>query len=211
MPRSRKQQMDASIPADPQPHPLGGTVDEPEETSDAILAPVYETATGHHLAFLDRIIKKFHKPMAEEGVKITMQFWRDAEGNDSVKVRGLPVFGKIITFSADKRAAGAPDARIIIDGHKWDNADVSEQEAALDSILEQKEICTKEDTGQVSRDKAGRPRLKRRKPDMVLEGYKRVAEEHGSAAQETKAYAVIQPTFAQMDLFEAVTKMQAVG
>lgn len=38
-----------------------------------------------------------------------------------------------------------------------------------------------------------------------------VAEEHGSAAQETKAYAAIQPTFAQMDLFQDVKDMQAVG
>lgn len=207
MARRRKDEMSPTIPADPQPHPLGGTVDEPGQPdqkpkpNSSVKEPMYQTANGPELAFMRRIVEKYHAPLHKEKVDIALQFWRDPEGAPSVKTAGVEEFGKVRVLSADQRAAGAPDMRIIIDGHKWDNATVDEQEAALDHLLEQKELCTTE-KGEVLRDKAGRPKLRRRKFDVFIKGYARVAKEHGVASLEAKAFHDSSKHFSQMRLFE---------
>lgn len=179
-------------------------VEQTEESpqSDAILAPTFSNADGPTQAFLTRIVAKYHKPLADAGVNIALQFWADPEGAPSVKVSGIEKFGKVITFSADKRAAGAPDMRIVIDTAKWENATLEEREAALDGLLQSKEVCTFEESGEVKRDKAGRPKLKNRKYDLIVQGYTRVAEEHGLASQEGKQWAIAKPTFEQLHLFD---------
>lgn len=215
MPRKRKEEMTNTPENVPMtehngfPQVLGKPV-EPEEKSPAIATPYYQTAGELETAFLQRVIKTFHKELVDAKVVVSMQFVESPDGAPSVKVRGFECFGKVVTPSADYRAAGSPDMRLVIDRAKWDNATVDEQEAALDSLLEQREVCTTE-KGEILRDKAGHPKLKKRKPDVFVEGYARVAEEHGNAAIECKQFAAVSGVFAQMKLFEEVGQMQSVG
>lgn len=205
MPRTRKSQMDAHI----EERDGNGDGKAPDATP-AIVKPYYRQCDAPTQAFVDGIVKRFHKPLSDANVKIDLWFWDDPEGAPSVKVRGFEVFGKIITIPPHNRAAGSPDFRIVVDAFKWESADVAEREAALDSLIEQKEVCTTE-KGEVLRDKAGRPKLKNRKPDLIVEGYARVAEEHGAASIEAKQYATVYGTFAQMKLFDDVQGLQTMG
>lgn len=189
MARVKKSQVETVIPPE-----------EPQEESSAILPATFENADGPTESFLARIVERYHKPMAEAQVNIKLQFWRDPDGVETVKVGGIARFGKVITIATHMRAAGSPDMRLVVDGTKWDNATLPEREAALDSLLQSREVVTSE-KGEVIRDKAKRPKLKRRKPDLILEGFTRVVEEHGLASQEGKQWAVAMPTFEQLPLF----------
>lgn len=203
MPRDRKAEMSQT--------PENEDADDGKgKKKSAVANPVYQAASGVEKSFLERIVKKYHKGFTDAKVNVDLQFWEGADGAPMVKKAGIEQFGKVRVFPPDMRAAGSPDIRVIIDRLKWDNATPSEQEAALDALLESKEVVTSEE-GEVLRDKAGRPKIKSRKPDLIVSGFKRVAEEHGGASQEAKQFATVSTAFQQMKLFDEVEKLKKIG
>ena len=86
--------------------------------------------------------------------------------------------------SAAKQRGEVPfDARIILNGDLWGSTPTAMQRAALDQCLTSISVIESDD-GTPVLDDAGRPKLRKRRPDYVLDGFFEVAERHGQHSLE---------------------------
>lgn len=166
----------------------------------AVAKPRSWMADGPTMALLQNVMKHYHNEMVEAQLTVDIQFWSDPEGAPSVKVGGYEEFGKVITFPWNHRAAGSPDARIIIDAQKWEYASAGEREAHLDNLLERLEVV-KTEKGEILRDKANRPKLAKRKFDLRLQGFQRCLQDHSQISTEAKQWRELKGDFEQLPLF----------
>ena len=109
----------------------------------------------------------------------------------------LPTFKnlpyKVKYNNAKDRLLKKIDVEIQIDTEYWDNLKDIEKQAVIDGALNQIEIVEKKNLPAYNDD--GTVKIKLRKPDMVYEGFSRIAEKYGSDSPEIKKYRHLNSEF----------------
>lgn len=77
------------------------------------------------------------------------------------------------------RAAGAPDVVVLIDVQAWGGLDEAERLAWLDAVAAELRVRVRD--GSIVSDCAGRPLVRRRRPDFAVKGFRDVAARRGAA------------------------------
>lgn len=171
------------------------------------MAITYEDTDGTTNKLIEQVKKANHAPLVEHKVKLDAQFCVAEDEEPAIKVSGRETFGRLLIFKPDHRAKGAPDMRIQLDKAKWEKASTDEQEAQIDQLLQSVEIrmtsVEPPAEPEVIRDTAGRPKLKRVKPDLYLCGYSVIAKRHGHSSPEHATVKALRDRFNQLHLFDA--------
>lgn len=125
---------------------------------------------------------------------------RDKEGEPkgpSIKLHGYPCWAVVSIRSQKDRVAGSADARIVIDGDRWDDADERRQTAILAHELTHLDVV-KDDDGNIVLDDCHRPKLRMRLHDWHLGGFEAIAEKYGADAVEVEAAEALRDQFGQL-------------
>jgi hypothetical protein len=140
------------------------------------------------------LINAHHTDLSNVGVKIDiiMAFAiEDDEGNKKFPTLtggGYPVNGIARILGGKDRCCRGYDAEITLDGDKWDELTLEQQNAILDHEINHF-VVKRNIKGEISYDKSGRPRLAMRKHDVQFGWFKIIAERHGVASAEVEQAA----------------------
>lgn len=122
----------------------------------------------------------------------------------AIKVHGVTVYAQCSVLGIKERVAGLADARIILDGDRWNEMSEHQQYALLDHELEHIEVQYEKEAkmtppkpgdspqvvGEIKRvpklDDHGRPQLKTKPHDHTFGWFDAVAERHGRHSFESK-------------------------
>jgi hypothetical protein len=109
----------------------------------------------------------------------------------------LPTFKnlpyKVKYNNAKDRLLKKIDIEIQLDTEYWEDITDIEKQAVIDGALNQIEIVEKKNLPAYNDD--GTVKIKLRKPDMVYEGFSRIAEKYGSDSPEIKKYRHLNSEF----------------
>ena len=100
---------------------------------------------------------------------------------------------KVKYNSAKDRLLKKIDIEIQLDTEYWEDLTDTEKQAVIDGALNQIEIVEKKDLPAYNDD--GTVKIKLRKPDMIYEGFSRIAEKYGSDSPEIKKYRRLNSDF----------------
>jgi len=101
------------------------------------------------------------------------------------------------------RAAGTADALVVVCAARWEEANEARQRATLDHALATIAPVFHRG-GLLSTDSAGRPRLKRRYPDLVGIGFRHVWERNRGVAIEATRAVELRERAGQLLMFDGV-------
>jgi len=109
----------------------------------------------------------------------------------------LPTFKnlpyKVKYNNAKDRLLKKIDIEIQLDTEYWEDLTDTEKQAVIDGALNQIMIVEKKDLPAYNDD--GTVKIKLRKPDMIYEGFSRIAEKYGSDSPEIKKYRRLNSDF----------------
>ena len=109
----------------------------------------------------------------------------------------LPTFKnlpyKVKYNNAKDRLLKKIDIEIQLDTEYWEDITDIEKQAVIDGALNQIEIVEKKNLPAYNDD--GTVKIKLRKPDMIYEGFSRIAEKYGSDSPEIKKYRHLNSEF----------------
>jgi hypothetical protein len=123
----------------------------------------------------------------------------------ALKEKGWPVPAKTLVVPLQRRAMGQGDVLVLVDHHQWDETNTAACMAIMDHELEHLEVLAEKDprengtpivgwsteakclVGAPLLDDRGRPRLRLRKHDWQLGGFRSVVERHREASVEAAA------------------------
>ena len=109
----------------------------------------------------------------------------------------LPTFKnlpyKVKYNNAKDRLLKKIDIEIQLDTEYWEDLIDIEKQAVIDGALNQIEIVEKKNLPAYNDD--GTVKIKLRKPDMIYEGFSRIAEKYGSDSPEIKNYRHLNSEF----------------
>ena len=109
----------------------------------------------------------------------------------------LPTFKnlpyKVKYNNAKDRLLKKIDIEIQLDTEYWEDLIDIEKQAVIDGALNQIEIVEKKNLPAYNDD--GTVKIKLRKPDMIYEGFSRIAEKYGSDSPEIKKYRHLNSEF----------------
>jgi len=152
--------------------------------------PTYSEAPDSAVELLTAVMQRHeeHRKLKEAGVTVELQFAygkekKDGSVEDAIKWHGRKALGFAKIRKLDDRASGMTDAKILVDGQFWQDAEDPEREALLDHELYHLELVT-DDVGDVEKDDSGRPKLKMRKHDVEVGWFTAVALRNGAHSQE---------------------------
>lgn len=104
-------------------------------------------------------------------------------GEPTLTHHGYPAAALVRIVGARDRAAGMPDAQIVVDRAIWQGLTTKQQYALLDHELHHLELAT-DANGGVRFDAQGRPRLRSRKHDWQFGWFDEIANRHGEHSIE---------------------------
>lgn len=138
------------------------------------------------------VMAKYHEELfaAEVTVQVLLARMPDGEDGPAVKAPGgWPAYAVIRRCPLKQRVAGFRDAEITIDEDKWKKLTRPQQVALIDHELQHLELVYEGDGPgtPVETDDWGRPKLKLRKHDYELSGFKAIMDRHPDAALEKLA------------------------
>src|SRR5262245_12888221 len=122
-----------------------------------------------------------HPDLAEADVTLHLRYAHGEDGEPALKDRGRRVLMKVKINSYEARQQGLCDVTLTVDGDWWKDAPEAARRADLDSALMRLQVVRTE-TGEVKTDDAGRPKLRRRVPDLFAEEFESVLRKHGRAS-----------------------------
>lgn len=147
---------------------------------------------------VDRSIERMRDAHHEDliGVTIGALFIFDLESTDPVLTHnGYAAAALIRIVPLRDRAAGMPDAQIIVDRSCWMTLGNASGEALIDHELTHLMRVLDSDTGAPLCDAVDRPKLEIRKHDQQMGWFDQVAARHGEASMEVRqARQLIQQT-----------------
>lgn len=143
---------------------------------------------------ITRMRQEHHDYLAD--VLIGALFIFDLEGTDAVLTHnGYPAAALIRIVPLRDRAAGMPDAQIIVDRSSWMTLSSATGDALIDHELTHLERVVDTDTGAPMFDAVDRPKLAIRRHDQQMGWFDEVARRHGEASMEARqARQLIQQT-----------------
>lgn len=109
--------------------------------------------------------------------------------------RGYPAIAITKIVPLRDRAAGLPDAMIVIDRHTYGTLTAKQMDAMLDHELHHLELVVDDKTGTPKCDAIGRPKLAMRKHDHSFGWFDEIARRHGQHSIEVmQASALVETT-----------------
>lgn len=157
------------------------------------MATRYEVAGQDVLEIIDSVMSAYHPQLRDAGVTIEAQLafaevdekTGDVDG-PAVTVGGYACAAKIKVKSLADRSLGSKDARITIDGDRWELMGPDERAALLDHEISHLNLVTKIKNGieVIQYDDKERPKLKLRKHDFQFGWFTEIVRRHGKASPE---------------------------
>jgi hypothetical protein len=161
------------------------------------MGTTYEVCGNDVQKLLSKAMSEYHPDLAAHKVTVQAVFARnyDKEQNPvpAVKMHGHPAAAKISVTSLQDRARGLADAKLLIDGNKWEHLSQETRIALLDHELEH--LIAGEE-----RDDLGRPKLQTRHHDYLLAGFESILQRHGNKAIEHREMTNFQTEYGQLFL-----------
>lgn len=162
--------------------------------------PTTHTPAGDNvIARMNKVMRKYHGHLVTEKASVGVLMARNEDG-EAVKVGGYPCAALVRKVSLKDRAAGLPDAQIIIDEIRWEELDDAEKDALLDHELEHLKIAT-DQNGQPKRDDLDRPKFNLAKHDAQIGIFRCVIERHGEKALDAQIAAKFVDEYGQLLLW----------
>lgn len=165
------------------------------------MSKVYATAPSGVAERVAHIMKCFHRPLFDAGLKVDVLSVADTdpECEHALKLRGIPAYAIVRILDIKQRIKGHGDAEIHIDEATWLTLPDATKDAVIDHELTHLEVVINPKSKRVKLDCAGRPKLKMRLHDAEFGWFQSVAERHGAASieckQATKLFLVHAQTF----------------
>src|SRR5262245_12892740 len=122
-----------------------------------------------------------HPNLAEADVTIHARFAHGEDGAPALKERGRRIVVKVEINKYAARQQGLCDVTLTVDGDWWKDAPEGTRRADLDSALLRIQVVRGE-TGEIKQDDCGRPKLRRRVPDIYAEEFESILRKHGRAS-----------------------------
>lgn len=117
-----------------------------------------------------------------DGVSVGALFIADEDGDPCLSHRGYPAAAMCRIVPGRDRAAGMPDAQIIIDLAIWQGYDAKRKAALIDHELYHLKPVVKD--GEQKFDAQDRPKLEIRLHDYQFGWFDEIAKRHGEASGE---------------------------
>lgn len=142
---------------------------------------------GEHYNLLRSVVSDFHPDLESVSTTFKIMLVSHSEGSPVVKHDGqfVPVAAKATT--GPQRAMGLPDVAIEIDVTRWNAMGTEERRAKLDGALMRLELARDKEGG-IKYDDRGRPKFRRRKPDLYVCGYSAVVARHKHLSLESQQF-----------------------
>ncbi|WP_435005127.1 putative metallopeptidase [Tundrisphaera lichenicola] len=162
----------------------------------------YGFASKDVQAMIDGLISDNHPDLVETAARVEALFAYPvrnkygAEKSPAVSQFGVGCLGKVKVNSEADRVEGKPDATITIDQPAWEKLETPERKALIDRFLYA--LVVRKKKGEILTDDQGRPKLKVRKPDWLLSGYRAMAERHKEHAAEVIQARQFRDDFGQL-------------
>jgi hypothetical protein len=144
----------------------------------------YSSASSDLENQIERIRSKFHQDLENVTIGALFDYDMDHQHKPSLKVAGYPVYAYIRITPVRDRAAGAPDAVIVVDRASWLELNAGPRAALIDHELTHLERVLDKKSRQRLVDAIGRPKLRMRKHDRQFGWFDIVAERHGDQSIE---------------------------
>ena len=148
------------------------------------MSTIYDQAPKAMGAMLNKVFNKHHRDLVAAGVTLDLLVAcrETADGEEPEPVFTHGEVTKTRKTSLMDRAAGRPDASIIIDRvFGWDRLSEARREAVLFRALQKLELCF-DQNGELKRDDHRRPKLKIRPYDWEHSGFESELELYGEAS-----------------------------
>ena len=151
---------------------------------------------------LTDIIDQFHPELAEVKATFLLQWAiaapdkKTGEIPPAIKLHGSPKLATVKVVNLKDRVAGLPDARLLIDKHRWDEHTTAQQRAIIDHEASHV-ICSRDEDGAPKSDDIGRPVLKTRPGDWDFDGFAAVVKRHGEDSIEIMSLKTVMERFVQ--------------
>lgn len=148
--------------------------------------PTTYTQAGDNIeAQMRRVMAKYHGRLTDVEANVGVLIAFNPDG-DAVKLNGYPCAATVRIVSLKDRAAGMPDAQIVLDQNTWDGLDQAERDALFDHEIEHLQTVPNKKTNQPKRDDLGRPKLRMKKHDAQVGIFKNVIERNGPKALDAQ-------------------------
>lgn len=168
------------------------------------MATIYFPSDDKVLSLLKQVVGLYHSDLAKAKVEFGVTFaLAGGENQPALKEHGQPAFGLLKIISPADRRKGI-DVELYLDGDEWGRDAHETQVAKLDHLLQRLEVrkpkpkkkkrtathgnveeTQEHEESEFLLDGAGKPLLRRRKPDLYLPvGFRDVIERHGQRAPE---------------------------
>jgi hypothetical protein len=145
---------------------------------------------------IEDAMNRWHPELSQARVEIrplfALAYSRSGEAIPAIKVRGHAVLAKIKITSLEDRVRGLGDAKLLIDGARWERMGHNARLALLDHELEHLQVDEEE------LDDAGRPKLKMKHHDWEISGFDDVMKRQGENSIELQNVALLKERFAQL-------------
>jgi hypothetical protein len=149
------------------------------------MATTYELADEDVVNRMQKVLRKYHGNIGILHVNVGVLMATNPEGPAVTKTGGYPCAAKVRIVSLKDRAAGMPDAQIIIDALRWEELTAVERDALLDHELEHLQPALDKD-GKPKQDDLGRPKLKMKLHDAEIGIFRSVVERYGPEALDAQ-------------------------
>jgi hypothetical protein len=224
MPRSRKNEMAPTIPAEPQKDALGGLIEEQaaDAEADGIAGKIDGVAgekdkaerttfhcAGDEVEALVRRVMQKHSDLNEGDLTFSALFAKAGKNSKGPKPaiteHGYPVLATIKKSNAKARLDGAHDFMIILDENAWEPMSRNQREALVDEQLRRLALKREGNTeeGEIQLDDAGRPKLQTIQFDVHFSGFKENLAQYGNDSPKKKEIAQCIDDWRQMELFSS--------
>lgn len=135
--------------------------------------------------YVIEVMREYHPRLDEAGVTVEVRWQIAGDGEEhAIKVKGYPALATIAITPLKYRCLNVADAQIDIDRAKWVDMDDDRRKALIDHELYHLELVEDEETGEVKRDDADRPKLRIRPHDWEIGGFDAIAQRHQEHAAE---------------------------
>jgi hypothetical protein len=144
----------------------------------------YEMASSDLTSCIEKVRGAYYGE-ALQGVEVGALFIADDSGEKCLMHQGYPASALCRLVPGRDRAAGLPDAQIIVDRAVWQMLNAKEKAGLIDHELHHIEVVYDED-GNMRCDAQDRPQLRIRKHDRQFGWFDEVAQRHGEHSMEVR-------------------------
>ena len=140
-------------------------------------------------AFVEDVMHRYHRDLVENDVTVEVLFAHGGDG-PAITHQGWPAMALVKINPQKERAAGLKDARIVVDGDRWEDWDDRRRTAIIDHELQHLRV-QRDKWGGVKTDACNRPLLEMREHDWQFGGFDTLVRRHGINSVEAQSVASV--------------------